>query len=346
MVTLSSEAKERINHIIVGVSSSSSERSLTINPKSESVRLKKTPGLVFGATSAGGELYSTQAGPRVIDDPASGSIDFENSVFWICSQTKLITCVSSRPPPALATCKCRCSLLFLQIAALQLVEQGKIQLDTPVSQILPEFAEPVVLEGLSSTGGPKTRPARSDITLRHLLNHSSGLAYETVRNPSFSPPDSYVAPHSRDNPVSNFFNLLKVERAIQRSIDRVPYASYSTVSQHNRCGSNLARIVSDPEPVTQAVTNFKTTTLSRLWVLDRFHWNHRRTSLWPESGEIYVSLGSHGRGISSSTSVLQKRTYIQPPWHHLHVFLSHTRTPGQLCCALIPTGRWDTHQVD
>jgi CubicO group peptidase (beta-lactamase class C family) len=43
---------------------------------------------------------------------------------------------------------------------------------------LPALAAPQVLEGLSADGTPKLRPARTPVTLRHLLTHTSGLAYD------------------------------------------------------------------------------------------------------------------------------------------------------------------------
>jgi CubicO group peptidase (beta-lactamase class C family) len=67
------------------------------------------------------------------------------------------------------------------VAAMQLVEQGKIGLDQPVASIIPAFADLQVLVGFSGdtpTFRPPTRPA----TVRHLLTHTSGLSYE-IWNP-------------------------------------------------------------------------------------------------------------------------------------------------------------------
>lgn len=62
-------------------------------------------------------------------------------------------------------------------ACMQLVEQGKLQLEEPVGKLLPQLASPKVLEGFDASGAPKLRPARRPITLRHLLTHTSGLTY-------------------------------------------------------------------------------------------------------------------------------------------------------------------------
>ena len=73
----------------------------------------------------------------------------EDSIFSIASMTKAITTV----------------------AAMQLVEQGKVLLDEPVSRHLPLLANPQILEG-SARG-----PAQTPITLRHLLSQTSGFGY-------------------------------------------------------------------------------------------------------------------------------------------------------------------------
>lgn len=62
------------------------------------------------------------------------------------------------------------------VAALMLVEEGRISLDDPISRWLPELAEPrVMLE----PGGTidRTEPARAPITLLDLLTHRAGFAY-------------------------------------------------------------------------------------------------------------------------------------------------------------------------
>lgn len=80
-----------------------------------------------------------------------------DSIFAIASMTKAITTV----------------------AALQLVEQGKVQLDEPVSKYLTELDRMQVLDGFNpGTGKPKFRPARTPITLKHLLTHTSGICYD------------------------------------------------------------------------------------------------------------------------------------------------------------------------
>jgi CubicO group peptidase (beta-lactamase class C family) len=61
------------------------------------------------------------------------------------------------------------------VAALMLMEEGRLTLDDPVSRFLPEFARMQVLE----------RPAVRPITIRHLLTHTAGFAAgEKLRGPT------------------------------------------------------------------------------------------------------------------------------------------------------------------
>lgn len=59
----------------------------------------------------------------------------------------------------------------VSVAALQLIEEGRLQLFHPVARYLPEFAEPMVL----SVDGP--RPAARPMLVHHLMTHMSGLSY-------------------------------------------------------------------------------------------------------------------------------------------------------------------------
>lgn len=104
------------------------------------------PGVVAAAATADGEIFEDGAGVLAVD-----------SVIWLASMTKAIT----------------------GAAAMQLVERGKLSLDAPASEVVPEIAKKGVLESIEADGTVKTRPPRRPITLRHLLTHTSGMAYDT-----------------------------------------------------------------------------------------------------------------------------------------------------------------------
>ncbi|HZZ35614.1 MAG TPA: serine hydrolase domain-containing protein [Caulobacteraceae bacterium] len=111
------------------------------------------PGIVAAAVTPADGAIDVAVGARGVED--STPMDAA-TVFWIASCTKAITAA----------------------AALQLVERGQLSLDEPVAGRLPTLASPKVLTGFDADGAPKTRPAKGPITARHLLTHTSGLAYD------------------------------------------------------------------------------------------------------------------------------------------------------------------------
>ena len=70
---------------------------------------------------------------------------------------------------------------LVSVAAMQLVEQGKLALDAPIGTLLPDLAEPDILTGFDDAGAPQTRKASKPVTLRHLLTHTAGLGYFFVQ---------------------------------------------------------------------------------------------------------------------------------------------------------------------
>ncbi|SDI82919.1 MULTISPECIES: serine hydrolase domain-containing protein [Bradyrhizobium] len=114
---------------------------------------KEIPGVVAIAATGNEVIYQGAFGKRDLskDDPMTA-----DSVFWIASMTKAITTA----------------------AGMQLVEHGKLSLDEPIGKVLPDLASPQVLEGFDAKGEPKLRPAKKPITLRHLMTHTAGFAYD------------------------------------------------------------------------------------------------------------------------------------------------------------------------
>ena len=63
-------------------------------------------------------------------------------------------------------------------AALQLVEEGKLDLDAPAKNYAPDIGKLKVIEGFDERGEPKLRAPKRDITTRMLLMHTAGLGYD------------------------------------------------------------------------------------------------------------------------------------------------------------------------
>lgn len=66
-------------------------------------------------------------------------------------------------------------------AVMMLWEQGKLMLDDPISRYIPEFKNPVVLDKFRMADSSySTVPAAREITVRHLLTHTSGIGYGVI----------------------------------------------------------------------------------------------------------------------------------------------------------------------
>jgi len=111
------------------------------------------PGVVAVATDRNGVIYEGAFGKRVLGQSEPMTLD---TVVWIASMTKAVT----------------------GAGAMQLVEQGKLDLDAPAAKVIPEIAAAQVLEGFDANGQPRTRAPRRPITLRHLLTHTAGFGYD------------------------------------------------------------------------------------------------------------------------------------------------------------------------
>jgi methyl acetate hydrolase len=112
------------------------------------------PGVAAMAADDSGVIYQGAFGRRSLASDAPMTLD---TVFRIASMTKAIT----------------------GTAAMQMIERGRLALDQPAGQVVPELASPQVLEGFNDAGKPSLRPAREKITLRNLLTHTSGFVYDT-----------------------------------------------------------------------------------------------------------------------------------------------------------------------
>jgi CubicO group peptidase (beta-lactamase class C family) len=75
------------------------------------------------------------------------------------------------------------------IAAMTLIEDGTQRLDQPVSDVIPELR--TLRVAVDPRGGLEARPATRTMTMRHLLTHTSGLAYWTPLSGADALPSAY-----------------------------------------------------------------------------------------------------------------------------------------------------------
>ena len=121
------------------------------------VERREVAGVVAVAAFPSGVFYEGAFGKRDVGDGVDMSLD---SMFRLASMTKAVT----------------------SVAAMQLVDEGELELDAPVSTYLPEFA-PRVLEGFDAASGePRLRESSTSVTVRHLLTHTAGFGY-SIWNP-------------------------------------------------------------------------------------------------------------------------------------------------------------------
>ena len=122
----------------------------------EAMQKEQVPGLVAMVVKNGQVVYHSAKG---LADVETGKAMEKNSIFRIASQTKAIT----------------------STAIMMLWEEGKFRLDDPISKYIPEFKNPQVLNTFRYADTTfSTRPSTKEITIRHLLTHTSGLGYGVI----------------------------------------------------------------------------------------------------------------------------------------------------------------------
>jgi CubicO group peptidase (beta-lactamase class C family) len=144
--------------------------------------------LVDDGKIAGGVTMMARRG-KVVHLEAVGMADREaekpmttDAIFRIASMTKPIT----------------------SIAIMMLVEGGKLKLDDPVSEYIPEFKNPQILVSVDPL---KKRPAKSEITIRHLLTHTAGLGYSFTQS---------IGPIYEDNEIQS--GLVRSDLSLEESM--------------------------------------------------------------------------------------------------------------------------------
>ena len=111
------------------------------------------PGVAVAVVNKDGLLYNDAAGKsRTLTDTPMA----KDTIFNMASMTKPVT----------------------SVAIMMLVDEGKLKLDDEVAKYLPKWKDPLVISTFNDADASyETRPAKRQITIRHLLTHTSGLGY-------------------------------------------------------------------------------------------------------------------------------------------------------------------------
>ena len=113
----------------------------------------RVPGVVALATNREGNIYEGAAGLRSLGNGQAMTTDTVCAIF---STTKAIA----------------------GTACLQLVEDGRLDLDAPAKNYAPDIGGIQVLDGFDADGDPILRPPKRDVTTRMLLLHTAGFGYD------------------------------------------------------------------------------------------------------------------------------------------------------------------------
>lgn len=125
------------------------------------VENEQIPGAVALIARKGKIVYHSAIGMSDV----SSEVPFKrDDIFRIASQTKAITAT----------------------AVMILWEEGHFRLDQPISDFIPEFKDPQVLDSfVEEDSSYTTKPASKEITIRHLITHTSGIGYGMIDNDTF-----------------------------------------------------------------------------------------------------------------------------------------------------------------
>ena len=113
------------------------------------------PGIVALVARHGTIVYHKAFG---LADNATKRELKSDDIFRIASQTKAVTAT----------------------AVMMLWEEGAFKLDDPISKFIPEFKDPKLLKTYTDPDNYTTEPAKPEITIRHLITHTSGLGYGAI----------------------------------------------------------------------------------------------------------------------------------------------------------------------
>ncbi|WP_373518818.1 serine hydrolase domain-containing protein [Pricia sp.] len=155
--TESAQASPQLSETSPGNAGMSAERLAKIDAMLEkAIAEDQVPGAVALIARNGKIIFHNAYG--MADNQAKKEMT-KDAIFRIASQTKAIT----------------------STAVMMLWEEGKFQLDDPISKYIPDFGEAQILDTFNETDSTYTvKPAKDQITVRDLITHTSGLGYGVI----------------------------------------------------------------------------------------------------------------------------------------------------------------------
>lgn len=145
----------------------------------EAIQNGEVPGMVALVARNGKIVYYKAFGKA---DNATGRNLKRDDIFRIASQTKAIT----------------------STAVMMLWEEGKFRLDDPIANYIPEFKNARVLDTVYANGSFGATPAKKEITIRHLLTHTSGIGYGVIDG------DERIRKIYKDSGITDLFTTAKI----------------------------------------------------------------------------------------------------------------------------------------
>ena len=139
----------------------------------------KIPGAILLIQQHGKPIYFESFGVR---DPATGQPMTPDTIFQVYSMSKVVT----------------------SVAAMMLIDEGRLSLDDPVAKYIPAFADAKVGVDLSDEAGQpplKLDPLKRPITIKDLLRHTSGITYGFYGESAVR--KLYANPHLYDGDFDN-----------------------------------------------------------------------------------------------------------------------------------------------
>ena len=216
------------------------------------------PACSFLVTHKGKEVYSHSAGFADLEGNRPADV---NDLYWVCSITKVTTCV----------------------AAMQLVESGRIKLDDPVSKYLPAFSELYV----RGEDKKSVYPAKTVLTVEHLFTMTGGFGYDI---------NSDVLKDARANPNAS------TQEVVNALAKEALFFEPGTHFRYSLCHDILAAVV-------EVASGMLFRDYLKKFILDPLDMKDTGFHLPKELESRMTTMYNYTHGISKSTPIECKNKY-------------------------------------